>query len=293
MKTLLLQQLINGLSVGSVYALAAIGFTMIYGVLGFSNFAHGELTMVGAFAAFFLVTSAKMPEIPAIILGTLASTVLAVVIERLAYRPLRERNSPVLYYFIAACGVSTFLMNLFTVVFGATFRSFPALSFAKRFVIGPASLGTLDLLNFLITVFATIFLEIFLKYTKTGRAIRATAYDQQAAALMGVNVDLMCIYTFVIAGALAGLSGVLRGMMYTVNPLMGLIVLKAFIVAIFGGLGSIPGAFIGAMFLGVTESIVAGYITTTYRDVFAFLLLIAVLLARPWGLLGKPLEDKA
>lgn len=290
---MLIQQLVNGLSVGSVYALAAVGFTMIYGVLGISNFAHGELTMVGAFAAFFLVSLLKLSAVPAIILGTAASMAMAVVTERVAYKPLRERNAPTLYYFISACGVSTFLMNLFTVVFGGTFRSFPELFRINNIALGSISIGFLDLLTFLVTVISVVGLESFLNFTRTGKGIRAISYDIKTASLMGINVDRLCIYTFLIAGALAGLSGILRGMRYTVHPNMGLIVLKAFIVAIFGGLGSIPGAFVGAMVLGITETLVAGFVSTTYRDVFAFVLLIAVLLVRPSGLLGKPVDEKA
>ncbi|NPV69354.1 MAG: branched-chain amino acid ABC transporter permease [Firmicutes bacterium] len=289
-----LQQLVNGLVVGSVYALAAVGYSMIYGVLGFSNFAHGELTMIAAFAAFFGVSLVNLPFFGSVAGGVLVAGCLAMLVEKVAYRPLRLRNAPKFYYFISACGVSTLLVNLTIVTIGAKFRSFPEEAVVETSLeLGEIVISSIDLLTLVTALAGVVALELFLNYTRLGKAIRATAYDSDAAFLMGVNVDKICSYTFLLAGILAGFSGIFRGVKYTVHANMGLIILKAFITAIFGGLGSVPGAFLGAMLLGITETFVAGYVSTTYRDVFSFLLLIAVLLVRPTGLMGKPVDEKA
>jgi len=287
------QQVVNGLSVGSVYGLAAVGYALIYSVLGFSNFAHGELTMVGAFAALFSVVLWALPFPAAVLVGMLLSAAVAVGMERVAYRPLRMRSAPSLYFFVSAMGVSIFLQNLALVTLGATFRPFPVSLPTQTIRLGLVRVGTVDVLTFLVCVVAVGVLELVLGYTKTGRAIRAVAYDRDTASLMGISIDRTCFAVFLLAGLLAGLSGVLRGVKYTVYPTMGTIIIKAWVCAILGGLGSVSGAFAGGLLLGVLEVLVAGYVSSTYRDVFTFLLLILVLLVRPSGLLGVKVEEKA
>ncbi len=287
------QQIINALSIGGVYGLASVGYALVYTVLGFSNFAHGELTMVGAFAALLALTSLGLPLPLAILAGLLLPALLAVVMEKVAYRPLRLRNAPSLYFFVSAMGVSIFLQNLALVTLGATFRSFPPFLSVKTVEFAGLRIGTLDLVTFVISLAAIAVLELILGYTKTGRSIRAVAYDREAAGLMGISIDRVCTMVFLIAATLAGLSGILRGAQYTVYATMGTIIIKAWVCAILGGLGSVSGAFVGGLLLGVAEVLAAGYVSTSYRDVFTFLLLIAVLLVKPTGLMGKEAEEKA
>ncbi|MGB9867345.1 MAG: branched-chain amino acid ABC transporter permease [Bacillota bacterium] len=289
----LLQQIINGLSVGGIYGLASVGYSLIYSVMGFSNFAHGELTMVGAFAAFFTMVALKLPFPASLITAMACSALFAVVMEKLAYRPLRLKRAPSMYFFIAAMGVSVFLQNLALVTLGGAFRSFPQVFGVKTVQMGPLAIGLIDLVVFLVSMAAVGVVQLILLRTRTGKAIRAAAYDGVTAGLMGINVDRICFTVFLMAGSLAGLSGLFRGMKYTVHANMGNIILKAFICAIFGGLGSVPGALAGSLLLGVIESLVAGFISSSYRDVFAFLLLIAILLFRPRGLMGQAAEEKA
>ncbi|HHV78864.1 MAG TPA: branched-chain amino acid ABC transporter permease [Firmicutes bacterium] len=289
----MIQQIINGLSVGGIYGLASVGYSLIYSVMGFSNFAHGELTMVGAFAAFFTMVALKLPFPVSLLTAMVSSGIFAVVMEKLAYRPLRLKGAPSMYFFIAAMGVSVFLQNIALVTLGGGFRSFPQVFGIKTIKIGPVAVGLVDLIVFVISVGAVQVAQLILLRTRVGKAIRAAAYDGTTASLMGINVDRICFIVFLMAGSLAGLAGLFRGMKYTVHANMGNIILKAFICAIFGGLGSVPGALAGSLLLGVIESLVAGFISSSYRDVFAFLLLIAILLFRPRGLMGQAAEEKA
>ncbi|MGE5484023.1 MAG: branched-chain amino acid ABC transporter permease [Ignavibacteriales bacterium] len=288
-----LQQLINGLSVGSIYGLASVGYALIYSILGFSNFAHGEMTMVGAFSALFAMTAAGLPFPIALLVGVFGSALAAVSMERFAYRPLRKKDAPSLYFFIAAMGVSIVLMNTAVVVLSATFRTFPPILPVKTVSIGSLSIGVIDLVVFGVSAIAVAVLEFTLAYTKIGKAIRAAAYDSLTASMMGISMDKICFTVFVMAGALAGLAGVFRGLKYTVHANMGNIILKAWICSIIGGIGSVQGALLGALLLGVLETFIAAYLWSNLRDVFAFLLLIGMLAVRPSGLLGKATEEKA
>ena len=288
-----LQQLINGLSIGAIYGLASVGYALIYSILGFSNFAHGEMTMVGAFAAFFAMTLARLPFWVALLAGVATSALTAIIMERLAYRPLRLKHAPALYFFIAAMGVSIILMNSALVMLGATFKSFPAIFPVKTVSFGKVSVGVIDLVVFIVSAIAVTILEFILAYTKIGKAIRAAAYDHTTASMMGISMDKICFIVFVMAGSLAGLSGVFRGIKYTVHPNMGNIIIKAWICAIMGGIGSVQGALLGAILMGVLETFIAGFISSNLRDVFAFLMLIGMLVVRPSGLLGKATGEKA
>lgn len=290
---LIMQQLVNGLSVGGIYGLASVGYALIYSVLGFSNFVHGEFSMVGAYAALLTLVMLKFPFPASVVLGVMVSGLVAVGVERLAYRPLRMKNASSLYFFVAAMGMSIFLQNFALILFGANYNPFPEVLPSTTLRLGTLSFGTADMLIFAISMVAVVILQGILHYTRIGRAIRAAAYDRDAASVLGINMNQICFIIFFLTGILAGLSGIFRGIKYTVYPTMGIIVIKAWICAILGGLGSISGALAGGLVLGVAETLIAGFLSTSYRDVFAFILLIAVLLFRPAGLFGKFVEEKA
>ena len=288
-----LQQLINGLSIGSIYALMAVGYSLVYSIMNFSNFAHGGVIMIGAYIGFFLIAAFKLPFILAFLLAALGAGLLAIIIERIAYSPLRKRNAPFLYFIISAMGASIFLENIVIATIGPTFRTYPRVFAAEPIRLGSLTLGRLDVIMFLISTISLALLLYILEKTKVGMAIKATAYNIKGSTLMGVNTDRIIVIVFGLGGLMAGIAGVLFGMKYTVYPQIGFITMKSFIAAVFGGLGSIPGAVIGAALLGIIETFTAGYFSSIYRDLIAFILLISVLVFRPRGLMGKNTEDKA
>jgi len=287
-----LQQLINGLSIGSVYALMAVGYSLVYSIMNFSNFAHGGVIMLGAYIGFFAMSMFGLPFPVAFVVSTVGAAVLAIGIERVAYQPLRKRKAPFLYFIISAMGVSIFLENFVIAAIGPTFRTYPEVFESVPFKIGELSVGRIDIVMFVISAIALALLIYFVEFTKTGMAIRATAYNERASALMGVNTNRVILIVFGLGGALAGIAGMLFGMKYTVYPQIGFITMKAFIAAVFGGLGSLPGAVIGAILLGLIETFVAAF-KSEYRDLISFVLLIIVLIVRPMGIMGKMNEDKA
>ncbi len=290
----------NGVAWGGIYALIALGYTMVYGVLKLINFAHGEIYMVGAMtgyyaAHYFGVASAPSTGGLLLTLGAsmTACALLAAVIERVAYRPLR--NAPRLAPLITAIGVSLLLQNLGQLVFGADPKFFPTLV-ASRNVL---ELGGLSISNVQLTVLGTAIalmagLQLVVMRTRFGRAIRAVSFDAPAAALMGVPVDRVILGTFVLGAVLAGAAGVLVGLTNPkIDPLMGVLPgLKAFVAAVLGGIGNIPGAMLGGILLGVIETLVSGYLSSTYRDAIAFVLLIVILLYKPTGLFGVSQTEK-
>lgn len=288
-----LQQVINGLSIGSIYALMAVGYSLVYSIMNFSNFAHGGVIMIGSYIGFYAMTLAGVPFPIAFIAAALGSGLIAVLVERAAYAPLRKRKAPFLYYIISAMGASIFLENIVLAVVGPNFRTFPNVLGSKPIEIGGLLLGRLDLMMFLISTVTLALLVFFIEKTKTGLAIRATSYSERASALMGVNTEKIIFIIFIIGGALAGTAGILFGMKYTVFPQMGNITMKAFIAAVFGGLGSLQGAVLGAVLLGIIETMASAMGFSTYRDLIAFALLIFILVVRPSGLMGKNNEDKA
>lgn len=291
--TQFLQQLINGLSIGSIYALMAVGYSLVYSIMNFSNFAHGGVIMFGAYLGFFFITIYKMPFPLALASAALCTAIIAVIIERLAYKPLRERKAPFLYFIISAMGASIFLENIIIATIGPSFRTYPEIISRIPLKLGVLTVGKLDILMFVISSACLLLLIYIIDHTKIGKAIQATAYNAKASALMGVNTGTIIIIVFALGGLFAGVAGVLFGMKYTVYPQIGLITLKSFIAAVFGGLGSIPGAIIGSMLLGVIETFTAGYVSSQYRDLIAYALLIFILIVRPMGLMGKASEDKA
>lgn len=288
-----LQQLINGLSVGSVYALMAVGYSLVYSIMNFSNFAHGGVIMVGSYIGFYLMSAMGMPFPLALAISALGSGLLAVAVEKAAYGPLRKRKAPFLYYIISAMGASIFLENVVLATIGPNFMTYPKIFGYQPIMVGELTIGRLDLIMFLISAISLTALVLFIEKTKTGMAIKATAYNDRASSLMGVNTDMIIFIIFVVGGALAGVAGVLFGMKYTVYPQIGNITIKAFIAAVFGGLGSLSGAVLGAVLLGIIETFTAGYLSSQYRDLIAFALLIFILVIRPSGIMGKVTEDKA
>lgn len=287
------QQLVNGLSLGAVYAMIAVGYSLVYSVLNFSNFAHGEILMLGAYAGWYALTLLKVPFGLSIAFAMIGAGVVAVLVEKIGYRPLRLRNAPTLYFMIAAMGFSVFLQNFSIIAFSPTFRTFPQIFSLDPYVIGDVTIGRLDLVIFLISIFALSLLTWVIYGTKIGTAIRATAYNGVVASLMGINPDLVVTIVFLLAGATAGLGGVLFSMKFTAYPWMGVLMIKAFIAAVVGGLGSLPGAVLGAFLLGITETFAAGYISSSFRDLLSFALMIVIIILRPGGLLGKVTQEKA
>ncbi len=296
----LLQQLVNGVAWGGIYALIALGYTMVYGVLKLINFAHGEIYMVGAMTGYYTAHYFGVADAPSFagLLLTLAAAMavcatLAAVMERVAYRPLR--NAPRLAPLITAIGVSLLLQNLGQLIFGADPKFFPPLV-ASRNVL---ELGSLSISNVQLTVLGTALalmagLQLVVMRTRFGRAIRAVSFDAPAAALMGVPVDRVILGTFVLGALLAAAAGVLVGLTNPkIDPLMGVLPgLKAFVAAVLGGIGNIPGAMVGGMLLGIIETLVSGYLSSTYRDAIAFVLLILILLYKPTGLFGVSETEK-
>jgi len=298
-----LQQLINGLALGSIYALIALGYTMVYGVLRFINFAHGDVFMLGAFAGYYLAPLVNR-VLPAesylggaivLVLAMVICAALGMLIEFLAYRPLRQR--PKLTMLITAIGVSLFIE--FTcqheAVFGAAPRKFPDLIPTSTWHLGGLIMNSNQVIVLVTTLLLLAALSFIVKRTRVGTAMRAVAFNEQAAALMGVNINSIISFTFAIGSALAAAGGILFAMNYaSIEPLMGVQTgLKAFIAAVFGGIGSLPGAALGGTILGVVETYAGGIPgLSNYRDAIAFAILILVLLFRPAGLLGKQQTEK-
>ncbi|HUZ08443.1 MAG TPA: branched-chain amino acid ABC transporter permease [Candidatus Paceibacterota bacterium] len=296
-----LQQLINGLALGSILALIALGYTMVYGILRFINFAHGDVFMLGAFAGFYLApkiaTVLPMPSIWSgiAVMGVSMAicAVIGIVIERLAYRPLRR--SPKLTMLITAIGISLFLEYTGQFVFGAAPKSFPRILPVYAITkFGGLSLNSNQIVVFAVTLLLLFALRFVVLKTKIGMAMRALSFNPEAAALMGVNTDIVISFTFGLGSALAGAAGILFAVNYpAIDPLMGIMPgLKAFVAAVLGGIGNLPGAALGGIIIGVTETLVAGYISSTYRDAIAFGILILILIIKPSGLLGKKEIEK-
>lgn len=288
-----MQQLINGLSIGSIYALMAVGYSLVYSILNFSNFAHGGVIMLGAYFGLYAVNLIGAPFLGAIIIAALCAGLVAVTLEKVAYTPLRKRNAPSLYFIISAMGASIFLENIVIVTIGPTFKTYPELINKTPISIGSLHVSRLDLLMFAVAAVSLILLVLIIEKTKVGLAIKACSYSSRGSSLMGVNVNRIIFVIFLLGGLLAGVAGMMFGMRYTVYPQIGVITNKSFIAAVFGGLGSLPGAVVGSLLLGVIETFAVAYGESSYRDLVAFVLLILVLVIKPSGLMGKVTEDKA
>ncbi len=288
-----LQQLINGLSLGSVYALMAVGYSLVYSIMNFSNFAHGGVIMVGAYIGYFAMTAVRVPFWLAFILCGAGAGALAVLLEVAVYTPLRNRNAPFLYYIISAMGASIFLENFVIATIGPTYRTYPEVFSTEPLRLAGLSLGRIDLMIIAVAAIGLVALVLIIDKTRIGLGIRASSYSIKASQLMGVNVNITIFLVFLLGGILAGFAGMLFGMKYTVYPTIGGITTKSFIAAVFGGLGSLPGAIVGSVLLGLIEVMVSGYLSSNFRDLIAFVILIGILILRPTGLMGKPSEEKA
>ena len=307
---ILLQQIINGLVLGSMYALIALGYTMVYGIIQLINFAHGEVLMVGALTSWSCIglMQEAMPYLPgwlmlliAAIIACVVAASLNFVIEKVAYRPLR--NSPRLAPLITAIGVSILLQTLAMIIWKPNYKAYPTLLSSTPYEIGTAVITPTQILVLAVTAIALVTLMYLVNYTKLGRAMRATAENPRVAALMGVKPDMVISATFIIGAVLAAIAGIMYASNYgTAHHTMGFLPgLKAFTAAVFGGIGNLAGAVVGGLLLGLIESIGSGYIGdltggvlgSQYTDIFAFIVLIIILTLRPSGLLGERVADRA
>lgn len=289
---LLLQQLINGLALGSVYSLIALGYTMVYGIIKLINFAHGEIYMLGAYFGFYALTSWNLSLVPALLVSMALAAILGVVLERVAYKPLR--NAPRITALITAIGASLFLQSVAQFGFGANFKPFPQVIPFKRIAIGPVFITNRQLIMFGVALTLMVVLHLIVQYSKLGKAMRAVSMDKEAAMLMGIDVDRIISFTFALGSALAAAGGILVGLYYNrIDPYMGMMPgIKGFTGAVLGGVGIIPGAVLGGFIMGTAENLVVAFGSSTFRDAVAFAILILVLLLKPTGLLGKRDQEK-
>lgn len=286
------QQLVNGLALGSVYSLIALGYTMVYGIVRLVNFAHGDIFMLGAYYGFFLITLLKLPFVVALPLAMLLAAVSGMIIERLAYKPLRK--APRIAALITAIGVSLLLQNLGLIIFKARPRPFPQVMDVKIWDIGGVIISNMQLVMLGTSLVLMLLLNLIVYRTKIGKAMRAVSHDKDAARLMGIDVDTIISITFAIGSALAAAAGMLVGFYYNrLMPTMGVMYgLKAFVAAVVGGIGVIPGAMLGGMLMGLSEVMVIAFVSSSLKDAIAFIILIFILLVKPAGLFGKAGREK-
>ena len=286
--------ILNGISLGSVYAIIALGYTMVYGIAKMLNFAHGDIIMVGSYVAFVAISGMGLPVPVSILLSVVVCTVLGMVIERVAYKPLRHASK--LAVLITAIGASYFLQNVALLIFGANTKSFTSIvgNGSVQLAGGALSVTMVTIVTVIACVVIMIGLMAFMKYSKAGHAMLAVSEDDGAAQLMGINVNATIALTFAIGSGLAAIAGVLLCSAYpSLTPYTGSMPgIKAFVAAVFGGIGSIPGAFIGGILLGVIEILGKAYISSRLADAIVFAVLIVVLVVKPTGLLGKQIQEK-
>ena len=286
------QQLVNGIILGSIYALLALGYTMVYGIIKLINFAHGDSYMIGAFVGYYAINSLKMNFWIALVFSMIVCAILGVVIEFLAYRPLR--NSTRISALITAIGVSFFLEYIMVYFVGADTRSFPQSIKVHTYHLGSISVTNVQLLILVVALVLMVALQLIVKKTKMGKAMRAVSVDSDAAELMGISVNNTISFTFALGSSLAGAAGVLIGLYYnSIEPLMGMTPgIKAFVAAVLGGIGIIPGAALGGFVIGILETLSTAIGLSSYRDAIVYGVLIVILLLRPAGILGKNVKEK-
>ena len=285
-------QIINGLHVGSIYALIALGYTMVYGIVKLINFAHGDVIMVGSYVVLVSLTEMHVPFWIAIIIAVVFCALLGMLIERFAYKPLRNasRISPL----ITAIGVSLLLQNIAMIIFSANPKPFPNVISGEPIQIGGIQIGPVTIFTILVSVFLMIVLEFFISKTKMGKAMRAVSEDAGAATLMGININTTIAITFAIGSGLAAVGGALYSSAYPiVDPYIGsMLGLKAFIAAVLGGIGKVRGAMLGGFIIGVSECLTKGYVSSQLSEAVVFAILILVLLVKPSGILGQNIREK-
>ncbi len=290
---LFISQLINGLQLGSIYALVALGYSMVYGIIMLLNFAHGDIIMVGGYIAMLIITAGINPAV-AVIASIVGCAVLAMIIEKIAYKPLR--SAPRISLLITAIGVSMLLQNLAQLIFSANAKSFPSSSImaVQNISLGGAQISVTALITIIVSIISMIALTILVQKTRMGKAMRAVSEDMGAAQLMGINVNRTVSFTFAVGSALAGIGSILYCCRYPVlTPTMGsMLGLKAFVAAVLGGIGSIPGAMIGGFAIGLAEVLVTSLGLSEWADGIVFAILIVVLLFRPTGFMGKSMSEK-
>ena len=287
-----LNQMLNGLSTGGMYALVAVGYTMVYGIAKMINFAHGEIIMVGAYIAYVCTTLLGLPWFVSVVLAVAGCSLLGVVTEKVAYKPLRKSGG--LSVLITAIGVSYLLQNIFLVLFGSAAKTFPAYIPSGSVNLFGLTMSYVSILSLILTAVCTTTLLVFINKTKLGKAMRAVSEDKGAAELMGINVNQTISLTFAIGSGLAAIAGIIYGMSYSlINPYIGsMLGIKAFIAAVLGGIGSIHGAMVGGLVIGVAEAFTIAYISSTVSDAVVFGILIFILLVKPAGLFGKNVREK-
>lgn len=287
-----IQTLISGLSLGSIYALIALGYTMVYGIAKMLNFAHGDIIMIGAYAGIIAVGQMNLPPLAAVLISILICALLGVLIEFLAYKPLRQ--APPLSVLITAIGVSYFLQNLALILFGSQQKAYPTLAVMSHYTIGGVTVDGISILTLLVTAVIMVVLTFFINKTRLGKAMRAVSEDKAAASLMGISVNGTITLTFAIGSALAAVASIFYGMSYVyIKPTTGAMPgIKAFTAAVFGGIGSVPGAMLGGILLGIIEQLSKTYISTLWSDAIVFGVLVLVLVVKPTGLLGKTMNEK-
>ena len=290
------QQLVNALWLGSVYALFALGYTLVFGVLDILNLAHGAVFMWGAFFGLLAVTRLNMPIWAALLVAMLGAGILGIVLDRVAFRPLRKRNAPQLAAIISSIGASTILVSLAQGAFGAQVSRFPFDTLpAQVFTAGPVRVTLVQVIVFAVSLVLMAALLLFMRRSRSGKAMRAVAYSGRISSLLGIDVDRIIVTTFFVSSALAGASGVFLGLAFSaISPFMGApIELKGLAVIILGGLGNVPGAILAGFLLAATEVFGVAYVSSDFRDAIAFTVLILVLLIRPSGILGTAVERRA
>ncbi len=287
-----IQTLISGLSLGSIYALIALGYTMVYGIAKMLNFAHGDIIMIGAYAGIVTVNQLGLPPLVAVIVSVVICALLGMLIEFLAYKPLRQ--APPLSVLITAIGVSYLLQNLALLIFGSQQKAYPRLAEFPGFTVAGVTVDGITVLTLLMTAIIMLVLSFFINKTKLGKAMRAVSEDKSAASLMGISVNKTITLTFAIGSALAAFASIFYGMAYVyIKPTTGAMPgIKAFTAAVFGGIGSIPGAMLGGILLGMIEQFSKTYISTLWADAIVFAVLVLVLIVKPTGLLGKKTSEK-
>ncbi len=287
-----INQLLNGLSLGSIFALIALGYSMVYGIIRLLNFAHGDIIMVGAYVSWFVMSRLGLGSLPAVLCSVLVCTLLGMTIEKIAYTPLR--GAPRISLLITAIGVSFFLEYMAELILGSGAKVIPAYFESTVLRLGGVTLSLTTLITLLVTVLSMLVLTFLVNRTKMGKAMRAVSEDMDAARLMGINVNVTISFTFAVGSALAGIGSVLYCCSYPqANPTMGsMLGLKAFIAAVFGGIGSIPGAMLGGIAIGLCESFVTAIGLSAWKDAVTFIILIVMLLLRPTGILGRKTQEK-